>query len=91
MFGSSPDETAYCRLYLNRETTADALTMMQPQLLAYTMEVRSLTKLTPSINRLAVNNDSLLPSEGCAILLKAADHILVPLCRRARRSRCCWT
>lgn len=39
VFGSSPDETAYCRLYLNRETTADALTMMQPQLLAYTMEV----------------------------------------------------
>jgi protein transport protein SEC23 len=38
VFGSSPDETAYCRLYLNRETTADALTMMQPQLLAYTME-----------------------------------------------------
>ena len=41
MFGSSPDETAYCRLYLNRETTADALTMMQPQLLAYTLEVHS--------------------------------------------------
>jgi hypothetical protein len=40
VFGSSPDETAYCRLYLNRETTADALTMMQPQLLAYTLEVR---------------------------------------------------
>lgn len=41
VFGSSPDETGHCRLYLNRETTADALTMMQPQLLAYTMEVRA--------------------------------------------------
>ena len=65
--------------------------MMQPQLLAYTMEVRSLTKLTPSIKRLAVHNDSLVPPAGCAIHLKAADHILVPLCHRARRSRCCWT
>lgn len=39
VFGSSPDETAYCRLYLNRETTADALVMMQPSLLTYSMEV----------------------------------------------------
>ena len=37
VFGNSPDETAYCRLYLNRETVADAMTMIQPQLLSYGM------------------------------------------------------
>ena len=37
MFGNSPDETAYCRLYLNRETVGDAMTMIQPQLLSYGM------------------------------------------------------
>ena len=35
MFGSSPDETANFRLYLNKENTAEALTMIQPQLLAF--------------------------------------------------------
>ena len=35
MFGNSPDETAYCRLYLNRETVGDAMTMLQPTLLSY--------------------------------------------------------
>ncbi len=39
MFGNSPDETAYCRLYLNRETVGDAMTMIQPQLLSYGMGV----------------------------------------------------
>ena len=37
MFGNSPDETAYCRLYLNRETVGDAMTMLQPQVLSYAM------------------------------------------------------
>lgn len=37
VFGNSPDETAYCRLYLNRETVGDAMTMIQPQLLTYGM------------------------------------------------------
>jgi len=37
VFGNSPDETAYCRLYLNRETVGDAMTMIQPQLLSYGM------------------------------------------------------
>lgn len=35
VFGSSPDETANFRLYLNRESTLEALTMIQPQLLAF--------------------------------------------------------
>lgn len=38
VFGSSPDETAYCRLYLNRETTTDALIMLQPSLISYSLE-----------------------------------------------------
>ncbi len=35
VFGNSPDETANCRLYLNRESTIEALTMIQPQLMAF--------------------------------------------------------
>ena len=35
VFGNSPDETANCRLYLNRESTTEALTMIQPQLMAF--------------------------------------------------------
>lgn len=38
MFGNSPDETAYCRLVLNRETVPDALVMIQPTLLAYSLD-----------------------------------------------------
>ncbi|DBA75245.1 TPA: hypothetical protein ACH3X1_010536 [Trebouxia sp. C0004] len=37
VFGNSPDETAYCRVLLNRETTSDAITMIQPALQAYSM------------------------------------------------------
>ena len=37
VFGSSPDETANFRLYLNKENTTEALTMIQPQLTAYAM------------------------------------------------------
>ncbi len=37
VFGNSPDETANCRLYLNRENTTEALTMIQPQLMAFAM------------------------------------------------------
>ena len=37
VFGSSPDETANFRLYLNKENTTEALTMIQPQLTAYSM------------------------------------------------------
>jgi len=37
VFGNSPDETAYCRVLLNRETTSDAITMIQPALQAYCM------------------------------------------------------
>ena len=35
VFGNSPDETAYCRLVLNKETVPEALTAIQPTLLAY--------------------------------------------------------
>ena len=38
MFGNSPDETAYCRVLLNRETTSAAISMVQPALQAYTMQ-----------------------------------------------------
>lgn len=38
VFGNSPDETAYCRLVLNRETVPDALVMLQPTLLAYSLD-----------------------------------------------------
>lgn len=38
VFGNSPDETAYCRLVLNRETVPDALVMIQPTLLAYSLD-----------------------------------------------------
>jgi hypothetical protein len=62
VFGSSPDETAYFRLYLNRETTADALTMMQPQLLAYTLEVQILGILLISAQCLWPQVDNLMPS-----------------------------
>ena len=37
VFGNSPDETAYCRVLLNRETTSDAITMIQPAMQAYSM------------------------------------------------------
>lgn len=35
VFGNSPDETAYCRMILNRETVGDAMVMIQPQLSSY--------------------------------------------------------
>ena len=37
VFGNSPDETAYCRVLLNRETCNDAITMIQPAMQAYSM------------------------------------------------------
>eukprot|EP00884_Botryococcus_braunii_P021827 jgi/Botrbrau1/8328/Bobra.0081s0017.1 len=35
VFGNSPDETAYCRLYLNKEPVAEAMLMIQPTLMSY--------------------------------------------------------
>ncbi|GAB4820058.1 hypothetical protein N2152v2_007104 [Parachlorella kessleri] len=35
VFGNSPDETAYCRLMLNREATPEAMLMLQPTLYSY--------------------------------------------------------
>lgn len=35
VFGNSPDETAFCRLVLNKETVPEALTAIQPTLMAY--------------------------------------------------------
>ena len=35
VFGNSPDETANCRLALNRECTQEAVVMIQPSLQAY--------------------------------------------------------
>lgn len=35
VFGNSPDETAYCRLYLNKESVAEAMLMIQPTLMSY--------------------------------------------------------
>ena len=38
VFNSSPDETAYYRMILNRETVTNALIMIQPTLMAYSLE-----------------------------------------------------
>ena len=35
VFGNSPDETAFCRLVLNKEITSEALLMLQPELISY--------------------------------------------------------
>ena len=35
VFGNSPDETAYSRMLLNKETTSEAMLMLQPTLYAY--------------------------------------------------------
>ncbi len=35
VFGNSPDETANCRLSLNKETTQEATVMIQPSLFSY--------------------------------------------------------
>ncbi|XP_078438098.1 protein transport protein SEC23 C-like [Wolffia australiana] len=35
VFGNSPDETAYFRMMLNRESVADSVVMIQPSLLSY--------------------------------------------------------
>ncbi len=37
MFNNTPDETAFYRLWLERETTGNALTMVQPALLAFAL------------------------------------------------------
>ena len=37
VFGHSPDETAYFRHLLDRETVQNCLIMIQPQLIAYTL------------------------------------------------------
>ena len=39
VFGNSPDETAYCRHLLDKESVANSLTMIQPQLLAYSINM----------------------------------------------------
>ena len=38
VFGNSPDETAYNRMVLMRESTTNSLIMIQPTLLAYTFQ-----------------------------------------------------
>lgn len=38
MFGNSPDETAYCRLVLNKEPAAEALLAIQPTLMAHSLD-----------------------------------------------------
>lgn len=35
MFNNSPDETAYFRILLNRETISNAVVMIQPSLISY--------------------------------------------------------
>lgn len=35
VFGYTPDETAFARVWLERETVGNALTMVQPALLSY--------------------------------------------------------
>jgi protein transport protein SEC23 len=35
VFGNSPDETANCRLSLNKEGVSEAVVMIQPALLSY--------------------------------------------------------
>ncbi|KDD74127.1 hypothetical protein H632_c1547p0, partial [Helicosporidium sp. ATCC 50920] len=40
VFGASPDETAFARMLLNRETVSEAVTMLQPLLYAYAMGVQ---------------------------------------------------
>ena len=35
VFGNSPDETAHCRLSLNKESVQEAVVMIQPSLQAY--------------------------------------------------------
>jgi hypothetical protein len=37
VFGNSPDETANCRLSLNKETTQEATVMIQPSLASYAL------------------------------------------------------
>ena len=38
VFGNSPDETAYCRLVLNKEPAAEALLAIQPTLMAHSLD-----------------------------------------------------
>jgi len=38
VFGNSPDETAYSRMLLNRETVSEAMLMIQPTLYAYSFQ-----------------------------------------------------
>ena len=35
VFGNSPDETAHCRLSLNKESVQEAVVMIQPSLQSY--------------------------------------------------------
>jgi protein transport protein SEC23 len=39
VFGNSPDETAYARMLLNKETVPEAMLMIQPTLYAYSFNV----------------------------------------------------
>lgn len=39
VFGNSPDETAYCRMLLNRETVPEGMLMLQPTLYAYSFNL----------------------------------------------------
>ncbi len=38
VFNNTPDETAFARLWLERESTANAMTMVQPALLSYGLD-----------------------------------------------------
>lgn len=48
VFGNSPDETAYCRMQLNRETTPEAMLMIQvrPEAASATLLLLSCCALT---------------------------------------------
>ena len=47
VFGNSPDETAYVRLALNRETVPDAIVMIQPVLQAYNIHTEGPEPVCP--------------------------------------------
>lgn len=71
VFGNSPDETAYARLLLMKETAHNSILMLQPQLLSYAVSAEGDIAVAPAI----VDVSSIVP--GAILFMDAYFYIVV--------------
>lgn len=71
VFGNSPDETAYARLLLFKETAPSSILMLQPQLLSYSVGAEGTVEVQPTL----VDVSSIVP--GAILFMDAYFYIVV--------------